>query len=207
MSERILPKTILISLIGHLTFFSLFSLSFGNRLPLSNFSGVYFLPAAFYNLNFYYHNTLNFKEQLSKKQLFTHLDKTREFLLIPDCYFKPQINLCIKQDKDIFMPGGSLAWPVLKGENSVMVYPQLPYHFLLYFKDRQAVHIEVMFKITNEDGKAAPSISIKRKISSGNLEVDLLVIRYLSRYLFIRNEGFPLNTWQTVKIELSPKNK
>ncbi|MGE5197021.1 MAG: hypothetical protein ACM3IL_00745, partial [Deltaproteobacteria bacterium] len=75
---------------------------------------------------------------------------------------------------------------------------------LLYFKDRQAAHIELMFNVL-PDGKSN-SMDIKRKISSGNLEVDLLTMRYLSHYLFIQQAGFPANKWQTVKIELSPKN-
>jgi len=46
---------------------------------------------------------------------------------------------------------------------------------------------------------------IKRKISSGNLEVDLLTMRYIGHYLFIQQKRFTPNNWQTVKIDLSEK--
>jgi hypothetical protein len=82
-----------------------------------------------------------------------------------------------------------------------MFYPHLPYNFLLYFADRQAVHIELMYNIS--PGAHSPVLSLKRKISSGNLEADLLAMRYLSHYLSIQQENFPQNTWQAVKIDLS----
>jgi len=49
-------------------------------------------------------------------------------------------------------------------------------------------------------------ISLRRKISSGNLEADLLSMRYIGHYLFIQQEGFASNVWQTVKIEFSPRS-
>lgn len=85
-----------------------------------------------------------------------------------------------------------------------MFYPRLPHYFNLYFRHRQAAHIELMFNISAS--ATASSIIIKRKISSGNLEVDLLSIRYIGNYLFIEQSRFPHNTWQTVKIDLSTKN-
>ena len=85
-----------------------------------------------------------------------------------------------------------------------MFYPRLPPYFSLYFKDRQVAHMELMFKITSSLKNS--SISIKRKISSGNLEADLLCMRYINHYLFVQQGIFTSGDWQAVKIELSAKN-
>jgi hypothetical protein len=89
-------------------------------------------------------------------------------------------------------------------ESSIMLYPALPQHFLLYFKDRQIVHIELLFWIDSIDRTGY--VDIKRKISSANPEADLLAMRYISRYLLIQKMQFLPQSWQTVKIELSPKD-
>jgi hypothetical protein len=86
---------------------------------------------------------------------------------------------------------------------SITLYPPLPYHFLLYFKDRQAVHIELEFNKISKGQNS--SILIKRKISSGNLEADLLSMRYLEHYLLLQQSQLPSNEWQSVKIELLPQ--
>lgn len=83
---------------------------------------------------------------------------------------------------------------------SIMFYPQMPYHFLLYFKDRQIAHVEIAFYISPK-GRV---IGIKRKISSGNPEVDLLIMRNLAHFLNLCKSNFALGSWKTVKIDLSP---
>jgi len=90
--------------------------------------------------------------------------------------------------------------PVRK-DSPLIFHPLLPYQLQLYFRDRQAVHIELMFNIMA--GKGNKAIAVKRKISSGNLEADLLCLRYISHYLFIQQARFPPNSWQSVKIDLS----
>jgi hypothetical protein len=85
-----------------------------------------------------------------------------------------------------------------------MLYPKLPHHFLIYFKDRQRVHIELMFNIMTK--AMINTILIKRKVSSGNLEADLLSMRYMSHYLFIQQSKFIPDKWQTVKIDLWAKD-
>jgi hypothetical protein len=91
--------------------------------------------------------------------------------------------------------------PKIKNVNSsIMFYPPMPYHFLLYFRDRQTAHVEVSFFISPE-GKI---VEIKRKISSGNPEVDLLIMRNLINFLNHCKSNFVLGSWQTVKIDLSP---
>jgi hypothetical protein len=85
-----------------------------------------------------------------------------------------------------------------------MFYPRLPEHFLLFFKDRQVVHIELMYNVAPR--YKTNVITLKRKISSGNLEADLLSMRYIEHYLFIGQTKFVKNKWQTVKIDLSAKH-
>lgn len=87
-------------------------------------------------------------------------------------------------------------------ESSVIFHPRLPYSFLIYFKDRQRAHIEFTFYISGK-GEIA---FIKRNISSGNLEVDLLASRYITRHLSLVKDQFPTNSWQTVKIDLTRKD-
>jgi predicted transcriptional regulator len=85
-----------------------------------------------------------------------------------------------------------------------MFYPQLPYYFQIYFKDRQRARIELMFNVVDQDNKNI--VMVKRKISSGNLEADLLSMRYIGHYLSIQQAGLPKNNWQSIKIELSAKD-
>lgn len=87
-------------------------------------------------------------------------------------------------------------------ESTLMFYPRLPYSFLIYFNDRQRAHIEFSFYVSDK-GKVA---FINRRISSGNLEADLLACRYISRWLSITGTQFPANTWQTAKIDLARKD-
>lgn len=104
----------------------------------------------------------------------------------------------------------SIAFPAAPGDlnrekdSVVMIHPLLPYQLQLYFKDRQSVHLELAFKIISSGHKNY--VIVKRKISSGNLEADLLCCRYLGHYLFIQQAKFVPGTWQTVKIDLSKEN-
>jgi len=86
-------------------------------------------------------------------------------------------------------------------ESFVMIHPPLPYELQLYFKDRQSVHLELAFMVVPHRSKKF--IVLKRVISSGNLDADLLCSRYLGHYLFIEQERFAVNAWQTVRIDLS----
>jgi hypothetical protein len=111
------------------------------------------------------------------------------------------VSLCpVKQD---LTP--SLPFPVLPGrkEPALTFHPLLPQHFPLYFKDRQTAHIEIMFNVVSTHGEEH-AVVMQRKISSGNLEADLLSMRYIGHYLFIQEKRFTPDKWQTVKIDLSP---
>ena len=210
-------KTIFISLLGHTTIFSLFSFSFGYKIPKADYIAVSFwggilrtsdlepLPQA-RAIDVRNIRNREIKEIFVRELNIKPIEKTdKGYLGDFGYYFKPPAFLGIKDEKAIFIPEKTPISFLHRGEiPAIMFYPSLPHHFLLYFKDRQLAHIELMFNITS--GQKINPVVIKRKISSGNLEADLLSVRYISHYLFIQQAAFPSNIWQTVKIELSPKD-
>ncbi|MBM3255233.1 MAG: hypothetical protein FJZ08_02920 [Candidatus Omnitrophica bacterium] len=208
MITPVFKKTILVSLLGHLTLFSLVSFSFGVRLPRADFTGVYFLKGIIPNLDIL---TKDIFYGSDIKGIFSHkigalmLDKAKKITPeVPGGYLKPRINLPFNSEKAFFSGPSTQAVSISKRKESViMFYPQIPYPIALYFKDRQTVHIELTFNVVTLG--RGNSIMIKRKISSGNLEADLLSMRYISRYLFMQRMGLVPNSWQTVKIDLSTK--
>ncbi|MCM8791621.1 MAG: hypothetical protein NC826_00475 [Candidatus Omnitrophica bacterium] len=113
--------------------------------------------------------------------------------------------MSIEEKKALFYPKSTLYVESLDSEEkegSLMFYPYLPYSFIIYFKDRQKISLEFLFYTSKREGIAY----LKRKISCGNLEVDLLVMRYITRSLCLLKDFFSVNEWQTVKIELSRKD-
>lgn len=199
---------IFISLLGHIAVFSVFSFSFGYKPFEANFGDISFLGAILKRSDLIWPDNLNAR---GMRNLF--IGKTKELAwaktgLEPHTlsgYLRPALTSGLNEEKKTFLP--QLIWDSsfkAKTQPVIMFYPRLPYHFILYFKDRQTVHLELMFNIIPRDGKS--SIVIKRKISSGNLEADLISMRYISRYLFIQQMGFIPNNWQIVKIDLSQKN-
>lgn len=208
MINPVLKKSILVSMFCHFTVFGLFSFSSGERPlkldypPVSFFGrilGNYALTARLPP------DPFDIKKAFLNKVNTLALDASRQPPGVGAYYFKPQASVAFRKYKETALRE-AIAQPAVlpRRESVVMLYPQLPYHFLLYFKDRQTVHIELAFKIISH--AKATSIEIKRKVSSGNLEADLLTMRYLSHYLFIQQTGLPVNVWQSVKIELSPKD-
>lgn len=213
MTNPVLKKTIFISLIGHITVFSIFSFSFGDRIPKAEYVSVSFWGQFLRNSQVAQPITRggvplnNFNRQLPTKKIDTSVieKKADDFTLASNYYFKPPISLTSNTEKEIFLT--KTPTPLLsrkRREPVIIFHPLLPYSFSLYFKDRQVAHVELMFKIISSGAKN--SIVIKRKISSGNLEVDLLSARYIGHYLFIRQNSFPPNNWQIVKIDLSAEN-
>ncbi len=228
MTNSFFMQTIFISLLGHITLFSMFSLSFGPKIPEANFARVCSWGAILRSSDLM--NSRNFDigfktGGFSGKSELAVLDKVnRENLLAAGDYLKPPVSLAFNQEKIVFTPLETMGRqekdkvsltgftqefkpiPLMseRKEPAIMFYPRLPYYFTLYFKDRQTVHIELEFQVTSGDKRN--SVLVKRRISSGNLEADLLSMRYISRYLFIQQRGFAPNKWQIVKIDLSPKN-
>jgi hypothetical protein len=203
-----LKKTILVSLVGHLAAFGIFSFSFGNKILKREYSPMSFLgqilrdydlalpknipaPAGHSIRNFSCINT----NPLASRE--------NDYGVAPGYNLKPMAKFSSAGDKAGFLYQSDvrLSYPKKK-EPAIIFHPLLPYHFLLYFKDRQAVHIELSFNRLSALG----SIIIKRKISSGNLEADLLAMRYIGHFFYIGKERFVFDRWNTVKIDLSEKN-
>ena len=217
MTNSLFKKTILLSLLWHLAFLSAFRVSSGTHFPPAQYNGIFFWGSLLSRYDVSHgqapnHSCRRQDTGLSDKagcmigsDATLVLDKNRPVIPVTTYALKPLSRLSFSNDKQVWRQDARIASSAShKKKSVVMFYPHLPYHFLLYFKDRQTVHIELAFIVA---GTAQNNtIAIKRKISSGNLEADLLTARYLSHYLFIQQMGFPTNTWQTVKIELSPKN-
>jgi len=200
--KAIFKNTVLFSLLGHLTVFSLFSFSFGNKIPKADYAPVVFWGAVLRSADLMPRRDAVLK--IKNPEFSSPAKVTKESPVISNIYLKPAINLAVSTQKLSFAPGPVA--PLASGvrpEAVIMLYPQLPQNFLLYFQDRQVVHIELVFDIIS--GGKANSVTIKRKISSGNLDADLLTMRYISHYLFIQQAAFPQDSWQTVKIDLSTK--
>jgi len=205
-----LRNALVLSFFGHLALFSVFSLSFGQRFNKIGFNEVVFLGSI---LRSDFINTEKLISSYAKTSFpqrraqISHLRRTFSLTnTIDDSYYlKPQMPAQLSQNKAVFDDRSSANISVAKREKPVITfYPFLPSQFPLYFKDRQVAHIELSFNIISERGKK-DIIVVKRKISSGNLEADLLSMRYISRYLFMQRGNFKHNNWQSVKIDLSEK--
>jgi hypothetical protein len=210
MTNSVLKRAVVISFFGHMTLFGVFSLSFGPRIPEANFAPVCFWGAFLRSSdladNHISNNGRASGVSIGKTEVAALNAESRKNLPSIVEYSKPHAYLVLSQERADFITNAAPFLPPapLKKEPAIMFYPKLPYHFALYFKDRQTVHIELMFKVVT-DGKGG-SVLIKRKISSGNLEADLLSMRYISRYLFMQQSGFVPDKWQAVKIDLSTVN-
>lgn len=209
MTGAIFRQAIAISFLGHATLFGIFSLSFGPSLPRADFNSIYFRGAAFRGCDLLPAGNAAGHDKalpLGRAEI-SVLNKgmQEDGLLIYREHNKPLVVFSLKEEKAVFMPKTAQASSVAaRKETAIMFYPRLPYHFALYFKDRQDAHIELEFQVRPADKRS--SVLVKRKISSGNLEADLLSMRYINRYLFMQKGGFVPGKWQTVKIDLSTLN-
>jgi hypothetical protein len=201
-------KTIFISLLGHLAAFSIFSFSFGRIFPNADYGNLSFWGQILSGPQV---NPQGLTNNLTKKLFsFSRRDiplKAEPISLqINNWHKKPLIPLSTGIKESAPMPKAQLSSTLAsRKEPAIIFYPLLPYSFMLYFKDRQIAHVELNFKIEREGAKN--SIAVKRKISSGNLEVDLLCQRYISHYLFLQQARFSPGSWQAVKIDLSAKGE
>jgi hypothetical protein len=216
MNNTLSRQAVFFSVLGHLTLFTMFGLSFGPRIPAANFTNVSFWGEVFRSSDLIDNRDFAIggkTARLASKSEILALDKiNRESqtgyrrLFNNDWQRKPLVSLGPVQDKIEFV---EKVTPILLTsqlrQQPIMFYPRLPYRFTLYFKDRQTAHIELMFEVASI-GRIRP-VLVKRKISSGNLETDLLSMRYISRYLFMQQQAFLPNKWQTVKIDLSTGNE
>ena len=209
MSSRILPKSVLVSFLAHTVLvsslsFSLFPGSVLTRQPRLSFLGGMMPPALVQSPQF--EHSVSALSVLPEKKA-GPLPRTLQagLFTLPQVYVKPQGFASGEPVKALTIPSQPLIVSLPKRKDpAIMFHPLLPYQLQLYFKDRQAVHIELEFSII--PGNQTNSILVKRKISSGNLEADLLSARYMQHYLFIQQARFSPHRWQTVKIDLSTKN-
>lgn len=213
MKESRFKKSIVFSFLGHLTVFSIFVVSFGNKLPSWGQTDINFWGDILHKRDFANQDAgaiLLARRMPAGPFLEQQLGGTTDpqaaaniSLTLASCSLKP-ISTSGFQDKKLSVINKpALLPPALKKKQEVvMFHPVLPYHFSLYFKDRQVVNIELMYKVTKHG--ASSSVAIQRRISSGNLEVDLLAMRHISHYLFIQQDRLTPDLWQKVKIEFSP---
>jgi len=219
--KSIFKKSIFFSFIGHLAVFSIFSFSFGNKLCHLDYKGVTFLGSLLKKNDFSaparkeinhpgIQSIAGRNQNIEKvfrdkniKNLTAYNNKKENEYFFREFYLKPQMNLNVKNKEGVNLRSGISGFSLNK-DSVFMFHPVFPAHFSLYFKDRQVVHIELAFNIKSEGRNK--TIAVKRKISSGNLDVDLLSMRYISHFLFIQQARFAENNWQTVKIEFSPNN-
>ncbi|MFH0790445.1 MAG: hypothetical protein V2A64_02330 [Candidatus Omnitrophota bacterium] len=206
----IFKRAVIVSLLGHIILLSIFSLSFGNKLEKKVYTEVSSFGAILksYDLSF----ADKFKliiPRVSRQQgenVFSlpaeeKVSVGRDFA---DYYRKPPVNLILDNEKKAFTQNLSeISFYRKKKESVVVFYPTMPYYFNLYFRDRQIVHIELEYSLISRD--KTDSIIIKRKISSGNLDVDLLCMRYIDHYLSIQQDRLIPNERQVVKIDLELK--
>lgn len=189
-------------MLGHLSVFFVFSFSFAPQINQKGDSVLYFLPQGL------------FVPALTKpgSEGIRHffVSRTAEACLknagkpapqVESVYLKPQVEAPFMSEKPRHEEEvlANLAPPLRS--TAIIFHPQIPYSLAPYFKDRETVHIELMFNIVQL--RTGSSVQVKRKVSSGNLEADLLSMRYISRYLSMQRQAIPTNAWQTVKIDLS----
>ena len=202
---RQFKKTITLSFLGHLSVFFIFSFSFGPRIGQGSFTSIYFLQKGL----FLGEVALRYKDGIRHffvdKTAVLSLDRAQKPALeVESAYLKPNVEAPFELSRYQFKGPAAQLSPVLKKTGAAIIFhPQIPYSLAPYFKDRQGVHIEIMFNIV-QMGEAS-SVQIRRKVSSGNLEADLLSMRYISRYIFMQRQVLSPNNWQTVKIDLSAK--
>ena len=207
MIRAVLKNTVIISSLGHLLVFGMFSFSFNSYKPLNQEPTLVFWGQILPKAALDFRGPGRVTGPAINPKLDTVLPKrpSPESSLAINYSLKPRVELPFNIEKPAFTPPDVIPEFVpAKKDSPIMFHPLLPYQLQLYFKDRQAVHIELMFNIVSLRGKN--SILIKRKISSGNLDADLLSSRYINHYLFIQQARFPRDNWQTVKIDLSTKN-
>lgn len=201
-----LKKALFISTLGHFAVFSIFSFSFGKPTLQTKSAAVFFWGGLLRpgDLNPFLSAKIKAVTVLKESQVELMVQKLTP---PPDLFYpqRPALVLPPAAGKLTFAPVLKFSTPLLrKKETAITFHPLLPYHLAYYFKDRPKIHIELAFK-TMPESRRGPVI-IKRKISSGNLEADLLAMRYIGHYLFIQQSRFSASSWQTVKIELSAQN-
>ena len=209
MINTVFRKILGLSFLCHLAVFTLFSLSLSNKITNINYTSFNFFGRLITTAQIM--NPQNFKLESAKNLFFRNhdllllnkIERQPDISLHPS--YRPMITSGFVTEKEELANNFGLTFIAPKrNEPKIIFHPVLPYDFSLYFNDRQVAHVELMFKVDANDNPNY--IKIKRKVSSGSLEVDLLTTRYIERYLFNRQVRFEPSSWHTVKIDLSGKN-
>ncbi|MFH1339033.1 MAG: hypothetical protein ABIH40_04250 [Candidatus Omnitrophota bacterium] len=198
---------VFISLTWHAVCFSSVELTFGKKAVENNFelTKIFFLGQILQRTDYYTQSAegaeYSAADRLKSRNLEGMLKPgpggPRSSISDSAAIRKPSVLALANSKAAYFKPAP--AADLNREESSIMFYPPMPYHFLLYFRDRQVAHMEVAFYVSPE-GKIA---GLKRKISTGNPEVDLLIMRNLSHFLNLNKSDFSISSWQTVKIDLT----
>lgn len=208
--KHLFRNAVFLSALWHFALLGIFSFSFGPKIPKSDFSSIYSFGGILNSYNLIPASTLGgvksakyFRESLRINSAGSKA--INEPAITSKDYSKPQVYVPAAREKLSFLSKEAGVFPLVKRREQVVVlHPQLPLNFLLFFQDRQTAHIEVAFNIVTSGD--INSIVVKRRISSGNLEADLLCMRHIGHYLFLRQNRLPSDEWQTVKIDLSTKD-
>ena len=210
-----LRNALFVSLIWHILCGGVIDPTFGEILGNAHFPEVLFLGSILDSRDLVSHSQEKREDRHSKDSLYSYInlfnfktsvlskEKGESFSSLIK-YKRPLFNLSYQPEEKI-ITRARLDHSILdeyKKDSSLVFYPRLPYSFLIYFKDRQKAHIEFSFFISKE----GVITFIDRKITSGNLEVDLLASRYINRHLNLIKGQFLTDTWQTVKIDLTRRD-
>jgi hypothetical protein len=195
---------ILVSCAFHGITAALFTFSFGRVLPAPSVTETHFLG-----------QLLNSWDIVPEMAAATGMVRTREGVdallpaaksraravpeQLPFAALKPGRAVVIVPEK------GSAAFhqvpfPV-RVEPVITFYPHLSPNILLYFKDRQNIHMELGYMMELRQGR--PKVQVRRRVSSGNLEADLLSMRYIGRSLMLHQVYLEPSHWYRAKIDLA----
>jgi len=199
-------KGICVSLSAHAAVFLILGFSFGQKMPYMDYADVSFWGGVLKSYDLSPVN--NFVRTGAKKtalpvpsETFNALRAEQQGFGVSPGAPKPAVSLAFSREKAAFPERFSEPQLPRKREKSVvMFYPALPYNFSLYFRDRQVAHVELEYNIISSGRDN--SITIRRKTSSGNLEADLLCMRYINHYLSVQQSRLAADNWKTVKIDL-----
>lgn len=217
--NAIFKKPFFVSLCLHLSLFSLVSFSFRPQIFSSNvFSITYFggnipsfgvIAGSSHPPAFTRGKLFSFFNQKQTELFFkASVDGARKkrYATLLRQYLKPNLTRNSTTDKSAYSEMKKAPYFLSQHKTPVFIFhPILPTGFSLYFKDRQLAHVELSYRMSSDIG-SRPLPVVKRKISSGNLEVDLLCKRYITNYLFAQRLTFAPSGWQVVKIDLSGKD-
>jgi hypothetical protein len=196
--------TLFLSLSWHLMFFGVFEPVISTRFRPAGPENTAFLGSILRAGDLLRPRLLTAKSDMRALNVKTAYPPKDEHFLTPSVKdaLKPAAGFIGPTEKLTFVERKSSDFVYKSKEKPALTfYPVLPYSFALYFTDRQTAHMEFTFYIS-DDGKIS---YVKRKVSSGNLETDLLAYRYITHCLFLQEGRFPASTWQSVKIDLTRK--